>query len=151
MNNNTKPVTILIADDDDEDRMLMKDAIEEVDLNIKFYFVKDGEELMDYLHQRGQYSAPESSSRPGIILLDLNMPKKDGREALQEIKSHSSFKKIPVIILTTSASATDIDKSYDLGANTYIRKPLTFSALLETIKAIKNYWFTHVELPPITR
>ena len=150
MDKNHKSMAILIADDDEEDRMLIQDAIEEIDSATKFCFVKDGEELMDYLQHRGQYAAPESSPRPGIILLDLNMPKKDGREALQEIKSHPSLKTIPVIVLTTSGSETDIENSYDLGANTFISKPVTFDDLVATIEAIKNYWFTCVKLPPKT-
>ena len=144
---NIKPITILIADDDEEDRMLIMDAIEESEIPSQVYFVKDGEEAMDYLHQRGKYGQGVNAPRPGIILLDLNMPRKDGRETLQEIKSDPNLKQIPVIILTTSKLETDINTSYDLGANTYITKPANFDSLVEIIKTIGSYWFSCVELP----
>lgn len=146
----TKPITILMADDDEDDRLLAAEALEESRLNNPLYFVNDGEELMDYLCRRGSYADPQTSPRPGLILLDLNMPKKDGREALQEIKANPKLRRIPVVILTTSNADIDIYRSYDLGANTYITKPVTFEALVEVIKALGEYWLTLVALPPET-
>jgi CheY-like chemotaxis protein len=146
----TKPITILMADDDEDDRLLALEALEESRLSNPLYFVNDGEELMDYLCRRGSYADPQTSPRPGLILLDLNMPKKDGREALQEIKANPKLRRIPVVILTTSNADIDIYRSYDLGANTYITKPVTFEALVEVIKALGEYWLTLVALPPET-
>jgi len=111
-------------------------------------FVVNGVELMDYLHQRGDYSDPERSPRPGIILLDLNMPKKDGREALAEIKGDPKLAEIPVIVLTTSKEEEDIHRSYSLHANSYITKPVTFPALVNIVAALGKYWFEIVDLPP---
>ncbi|NJK30362.1 MAG: response regulator [Acaryochloris sp. RU_4_1] len=139
-----------MADDDEDDRLLAAEALEESRLNNPLYFVNDGEELMDYLCRRGSYADPQTSPRPGLILLDLNMPKKDGREALQEIKANPKLRRIPVVILTTSNADIDIYRSYDLGANTYITKPVTFEALVEVIKALGEYWLTLVALPPET-
>lgn len=140
-------ITILIADDDADDRQMTKEALEESYLLNDLRFVEDGEELMDYLHHRGKYSDPESSPRPGLILLDLNMPKKDGREALSEIKSDPDLKSIPVIVLTTSSSDTDILKTYKLGVNCFISKPVSFMEMIKVTKSIGNYWFEIVELP----
>ncbi|MDY6900120.1 MAG: response regulator, partial [Cyanobacteriota bacterium] len=106
-----------------------------------------GEELMDYLYCRGKYANPENASPPGLILLDLNMPKKDGREALKEIKTNPTFRHIPVVVLTTSKAAEDIQLSYSLGANSFIIKPVTFASLVEVMKTIGKYWFDIVELP----
>ena len=141
-----KTITILMADDDPDDRILTKDALEENRLANDLHFVEDGEELMDYLHQRGKYTA-ENAPRPGLILLDLNMPRKDGREALAEIKAEPKFKQIPVIVLTTSKAEEDILKTYDLGVSSFITKPVTFEDLVYVTKAIGNYWFGIVELP----
>ena len=135
-----------MADDDPDDRVLTKDALEENRLANDLHFVEDGEELMDYLHQRGKFNA-ENAPKPGLILLDLNMPRKDGREALAEIKAHSSLKHIPVIVLTTSKAEEDIFKTYDLGVSSFITKPVTFEDLVKVTKAIGNYWFGIVELP----
>lgn len=140
-------VTILMADDDEDDCMLAHEALAESRLANDLHFVPDGEELMDYLYQRGKYVDPSSSPRPGLILLDLNMPKKDGREALQEIKSDPQLRHIPIVVLTTSKAEEDIYRSYDLGANSFITKPVTFSALVEVMKTIGKYWFEIVELP----
>jgi CheY-like chemotaxis protein len=140
-------ITIVVADDDPDDRMLMRDALAESRLANRLQFVQDGEELMDYLHHRGIYAEPESSPRPGLILLDLNMPKKGGREVLGEIGADSSLRRIPVVVMTTSRSEEDIDCSYDLGANSYITKPVTFSALVELTKTFTRYWFDIVALP----
>lgn len=148
MNTTTnKPISILIADDDEEDRMLAQEALEESRLANDLRFVGDGEELMDYLYRRGRFVDPSTSPRPGLILLDLNMPKKNGREVLQELKANSDLRKIPVVVLTTSKDDTDICQSYNLGANSFITKPVTFEGLVEVMKTLGKYWFTVVELP----
>lgn len=141
-------VKILIADDDEEDCMLARDALLESRLANELYFVHNGEELMDYLHRRGKYAALSQSPRPGLILLDLNMPKKDGLEALNEIKADPQLRQIPVVVLTTSKAEEDIFRSYDLGANSFISKPVTFESLVEVMKSIGKYWFEIVESPP---
>jgi CheY-like chemotaxis protein len=143
-----KPITILMAEDDPEDRMIAKDGFEESKLANDLRFVEDGEELMDYLYRRGKYSDPELSPRPGLILLDLNMPRKDGREALAEIKADPKLRSIPVVVLTVSKAEEDILRSYDTGANSYITKPVTFGGLVDALKALSIYWFEIVELPP---
>src|ERR1043165_1098759 len=130
-----RSITILLADDDPDDRLLTRHALEENRLANDLRCVEDGEELLDYLDRRGKYSDPASSPRPGIILLDLNMPKKDGREALAEIKADPSLQNIPIIILTTSKQEEDIFRSYQLHANSYITKPVTFEALVQVVAA----------------
>jgi CheY-like chemotaxis protein len=140
-------VTILMADDDEDDCMLAHEALAESRLANELHIVKDGEELMDYLYHRGKYTEEKSSPRPGLILLDLNMPKKDGREALKEIKADTNLKRIPVIVLTTSRAEEDVYRTYDLGANSFIIKPVTFASLVEVMKTIGKYWFEIVELP----
>lgn len=135
-----------MADDDEDDRLMAKEAFEENKLSNSLYFVKDGEELMDYLHKRGDFN-DSNAPTPGLILLDLNMPKKDGRTALSEIKSSPILKRIPVVILTTSKSEEDIVKSYDLGVSSFIPKPVTFDNLVNVIKTITGYWFGIVVLP----
>ena len=147
MNHNVEMVEILMADDDPDDRLLADLALKEARLKNGIRFVEDGEELMDYLHRRGKYSDPASSPRPGLILLDLNMPRKDGREALAEIKSDPELRQIPVVILTTSKADEDIVRSYDLGVNSYITKPVSFSGLAEVMKVLSTYWFEIVKLP----
>ena len=142
-----KPIEILLADDDAEDRMLIVDALHESRLKNNIECVENGEELMDYLHMRGKYSGRKNQAPPGIILLDLNMPKKDGREALKEIKSDAKLRSIPIIILTTSKAEEDILKTYNLGVNSYITKPVTFAAMVEVMKTLNKYWFEIVELP----
>lgn len=141
------PITILMADDDPEDRMMTQEAFEESRLANDLRFVENGVELMDYLHRRGKFSDPASSPRPGLILLDLNMPKKDGREALQEIKSDPKLKNIRVVVMTTSKAEEDILRTYDLGAASYVTKPVTFSALVDVIQTLGKYWLEIVELP----
>lgn len=141
------PVTILMADDDPDDCMLAKEALAESRLANDLRFVSNGEELLDYLHHRGKYAQLSSSPRPGLILLDLNMPKKDGREALKEIKADPNLRYIPIVVLTTSKAEEDIHRSYDLGANSFIVKPVTFSSLVEVMKTLRKYWFEIVELP----
>jgi CheY-like chemotaxis protein len=147
MSRERQSVTILIADDDAEDRMLAEDALRESRLVNDIRLVENGEELLDYLHHRGQYSNPDDSPRPGLILLDLNMPRLDGREALQEIKSDPELRRIPVVVLTTSKAEEDIYQSYDLGVNSFITKPVTFDALVDTMRVLGRYWFEIVDIP----
>jgi len=142
-----EPVIILMADDDPDDRMLTRDAWEENRLANELHFVEDGEELIDYLHRRGQYRDLAAERLPGLILLDLNMPRKDGREALQEIKADPKLRRIPIVVLTTSKAEEDILRTYDLGVNSFITKPVTFEALVGTVKTLAKYWFQIVELP----
>ena len=148
---NAKPITILMADDDPDDRELTREAFEEAKLANDLRFVEDGVELLDYLHRRGKYADPASSPRPGLILLDLNMPRKDGREALQEIKQDPRFRPIRVIVLTTSKAEEDILRTYNLSAASYITKPVTFERLVEVVRALGKYWLEIVELPPDER
>lgn len=145
-----RPITILIADDDDDDRMLIRDALSESRLANQLQFVTNGEELLDYLLNNEKYADKDKYPRPGIILLDLNMPKKDGREALKEIKAHPDLRQIPIIVLTTSQTEEDIFRSYDLGVNSFITKPVSFGSLVDTMKILNRYWFEIVELPPET-
>lgn len=142
-----KPIVILMADDDADDRLLAKDALNECRLTNDVHFVENGEELLDYLFRRGRYAHQVDSPRPGLILLDLNMPRKDGREALKEIKSDPDLRKIPVVVLTTSKADTDIGRIYELGANSFISKPVTFDSLVNVMKVLGKYWFEIVELP----
>ena len=139
-----RSITILLAEDDPDDRMLVADAVAEGRLVNELRSVEDGEELMDYLHQRGKHAG---APRPGLILLDLNMPKKDGREALREIKADPSLRQIPVVVLTTSKAEEDVFRSYDLGANSFVTKPVTFQSLVELMKTLNRYWLEIVELP----
>ena len=147
MNSAGTPIGILVADDDPDDRLFIKEAIEEVRLANELTLVNDGVELMDYLHRRGEYEYLSGYPLPGLILLDLNMPRKDGREALQEIKSHPDLRRIPVVVLTTSKADEDILRTYDLGANSFISKPVTFEKLVEVMTAITHYWLQIVRLP----
>ena len=142
-----KAIHILIAEDDAEDRMLTTEAMNESRLVNRIDFVEDGEELMDYFNNIGKYSDSKNYPLPGLILLDLNMPRKDGREALREIKSSPHLKKIPVIILTTSKAEEDIIRTYDLGVNSFITKPVTFNGMVNVMQAIGKYWLEIVELP----
>ena len=149
MAENKRSIVILIADDDEEDRMLVKDALEESRLKNSIHFVENGEELMDYLHHRGKYADTNEYPTPGLILLDLNMPKKDGREALKEIKADDRLKLIPVVVLTTSKAEEDILRTYDLGVSSFIAKPVTFTSLVDVMKTLSKYWFEIVELPKL--
>ncbi|MDQ2658984.1 MAG: response regulator [Verrucomicrobiota bacterium] len=142
-----KPITILMADDDADDRLMTKEAFEESRLVNDLRFVEDGVELLDYLKRRGKYTDPSTSPRPGLILLDLNMPKKDGREALKEIKSDPQLKSIRIVVLTTSKAEEDIFRTYDLSAASYITKPVTFAAMAEVVKVLGKYWLEIVALP----
>ena len=146
MSNGT-PIMILMADDDADDRDMTKEAFMESHLLNDLRFVEDGVELMDFLHRRGTYSDPATSPRPGLILLDLNMPKKDGREALAEIKADPKIQSIPVVVLTTSKEEEDIFRSYQLHANSYITKPVKFDDLVRVVTSLGRYWMEIVELP----
>ncbi len=140
-------VVILMADDDEDDCLMAREALEEARICNELRFVKDGEELMDYLRREGRYADPSSSPRPGLILLDLNMPRKDGREALKEIKTDPDLRRIPVVVLTTSKAEEDILKTYDLGVNSFITKPVTFEGLVQVMKTLAEYWLEIVSIP----
>lgn len=144
-----RPITILLADDDADDRMLAEDALRESRLANRLYMVVDGEEVLEFLRREGRHAGSQAP-RPGVILLDLNMPRKDGREVLRELKSDPDLRQIPVIVLTTSKDEADIFLSYDQGVNSYITKPVTFAGLVEVMNALGRYWFQLVELPPGT-
>jgi CheY-like chemotaxis protein len=143
-----KPIIVLYADDDPEDRMLAKDAWDESRLANELHFVEDGEDLMDYLHRRGRHADKQGEALPGMILLDLNMPRKDGREALAEIKADPRLRMIPIVILTTSKAEQDILSAYGLGVSSFIVKPVSFQGLVEITRTFSRYWFEIVELPP---
>jgi CheY-like chemotaxis protein len=145
-----RPVTILMADDDEEDCELTRDALQDARLANEMKFVHDGQELIDYLRREGAYADPSADARrPGIILLDLNMPKKDGREALSEIKADESLRRIPIVVLTTSKDEEDVLRTYDLGVNSFITKPVTFAGLVEVMRTWTRYWLEIVDLPDV--
>jgi len=144
---NAMPITILMADDDADDRQLTREALEDARLINDIRFVENGEELLEYLRRQGRYAPPADTPRPGLILLDLNMPRNDGRTVLKEIKQDADFRRIPVVVLTTSKSDEDVYRSYDLGVNSYIVKPVTFDALVDVLQTLEKYWFEIVELP----
>ena len=142
----TRPFTILLADDDEEDRELARDALQDSRLANEMKMVIDGQDLMDYLRHEGRWTE-EQSPRPGIILLDLNMPKMDGREALAEIKADDSLRRIPIVVLTTSKDEADVLSTYDLGVSSFITKPVSFEALVDVMKTIGKYWIEIVSIP----
>jgi CheY-like chemotaxis protein len=141
---------ILMADDDPDDRAFTKEALVASHLANELRFVEDGQQLMDYLRGQGAFAAPGSAPRPGVILLDLNMPRKDGREALKEIKADPALRQIPVIVLTTSKAEEDVLRTYDLGANSFIMKPVTFAGLVKVMTSLGQYWFEIAQLPSFT-
>lgn len=145
MRTNSNPITILMADDDPDDRLLLHEAFEENHLMNNLETVEDGEELMALLRREGKYVDSEIS--PGLLLLDLNMPRKSGLEALREIRADARLRRLPVVILTTSKAEEDILRSYDLGVNSFIVKPVTFDSLVELVKDLDKYWFQIVETP----
>jgi len=145
--NEAKPDIIIMAEDDADDRLLVKDALEECQWKADLRFVENGEELLDYLLRQGKYRRAEESPRPGLILLDLNMPRKDGREVLRDIRAHAELRRIPVVVLTTSKADTDIERVYELGANSFISKPIQFDGLVNVMRMLGQYWFKTVELP----
>ena len=142
-----RPITILLADDDEEDVEMTREALLRGRLGNEIRSVIDGEQAMDYLLRRGAFSDPAASPAPGLILLDLNMPKKDGREVLAEMKAHPDLRKIPVVVLTTSHAEEDVFRSYDLGVSSFITKPVTFDGLVDAMSVLSTYWFEIVELP----
>lgn len=148
MRERRRHITILCAEDDPEDRMLIEDAMEDSRLVNDLHFVEDGEQLMDYLYRRGKYTELNNVPLPGLILLDLNMPKKDGREALEEIKADPDLRRIPIVVLTTSKAEEDILRTYDLGVSGFVVKPVTFETLVTIMKTVSKYWFEIVEPPP---
>lgn len=148
MNTNGRPISILVADDDSDDRLLIKEAFDENKIRNELEFVEDGEQLMALLRREGEYANQEGQPYPGLILLDLNMPKKDGREALAEMKADPKLCRIPVVVLTTSKAEEDIVRTYGLGVSSFITKPVTFDSLVTLTKVLTAYWIEIVELPP---
>jgi len=146
-NNRNTPIVILVAEDDAEDQMLVKEAMEESRLSNHIHFVSDGEELLAYLRHEGPYADLRKYPHPGLILLDLNMPRKDGREAMKEIKTDPKLRVIPIVVLTTSKAEEDVLRTYDLGVNSFITKPVSFSSLVNVMRTLGKYWFEIVELP----
>lgn len=142
-----KPNIILLADDDEDDRLIIQEAIDETEFEGRIQTVTDGEELLNYLHRRGRWTNPDTSPVPGLILLDLNLPKKDGRQILQEIKNHPQLKSIPIVVLTTSKAQQDIHQTYLLGVNSFVTKPISFKKMVTVMNAIAQYWFDVVKLP----
>jgi len=147
MKDGATPVILLLADDDPDDREMTRIAFNKVPFPIQLYTVGDGEELLEFLRHTGKFAPPALSPTPGLILLDLNMPRKDGREALMEIKADRALRRIPVVVMTTSTAETDIFRTYDLGSNSYISKPVTQAGLIEVAMALGRYWFKIVTLP----
>lgn len=141
-----KTINILIADDDPDDRLMAREALVQSHSPSLINFVEDGEELLDYLYRRGKFQNREDSL-PDLILLDLNMPRKSGVEALQEIKSDNTLRHIPIVVLTTSKEEEDIYRTYDLGVNSFITKPITYESLVNTMRILGKYWFEVVQLP----
>ncbi len=140
-------VRVLLAEDDDDDYLLTVEALRHNQFADELMRVSDGEELLHYLRHSGAYRNPEQSPTPSLVLLDLNMPRKDGREALQEIKSDPKLRHIPIVVLTTSRAEEDIIRSYQLGVNSFIKKPVTFQGLVDAMGALRRYWFEVVALP----
>jgi CheY-like chemotaxis protein len=147
MNRKRDIAPILMAEDDADDRMITQKALDQNRVANPLVTVENGEELLDYLHHRGKYTGSDKAPRPCFILLDLNMPRMDGREALKVIKADENFRKIPIVVLTTSKAEEDILKSYNMGANSYITKPVTFEGLVKVIHSLQNYWLEIVDLP----
>ena len=141
-------ITLLLADDDPDDRLLVEEAVEEGGLPIQLRSVEDGEELVSYLLRRGRYADPGSSPSPALILLDLKMPRKDGHQALKEIKGNPELRRIPVVVLTTSKAEEDVARAYDSGANSFVVKPTDFRTLVDVMKTMEGYWGQTVTLPP---
>lgn len=148
MNKSSQPIRIVVADDDADDRMMIKDAFEESKLGNPVDFVEDGVELMEYLGRKGKWTHLANQPFPSFILLDLNMPRKDGRTVLKEIKESSELHRIPIVILTTSKAEEDIIRTYNLGVNSFICKPVSFDKLVDIVKTVGHYWIEIVALPP---
>ena len=138
---------VIIAEDDPDDRLLIKDALKQACQTVEVHFVQDGAEMLDYLYHRGKYLDVEKSPQPELVMLDLNMPKKGGMEVLEEIKTDAALKSIPVVVLTTSRSPEHVSRSYELGGNGFITKPETYTELVEIMQSLERYWFKTVKLP----
>lgn len=147
MSKEARPVVVLMADDDEDDRLLAKDAFDECQSEVDLRSVHDGQELMDYLQGRNGFAQRSRFPLPGLILLDLNMPRKDGREALAEMKADPQLRRIPVVVFTTSKAEEDVLRSYDLGVSSFISKPVTYESLLRLVETLTSYWFKAVRLP----
>ena len=139
---------ILMVDDDPEDSLLVREALGETGYRHQLRFLYNGEELLDYLHRRGKYVDQQSSPRPDLILLDLKMPKMEGKEVIRQLKSDPLLKRIPIVVLTTSTAQDDICSAYQTGVNSYVTKPVTFRELVDIMKGLGKYWFEVVKLPP---
>jgi len=150
MGDSSKSAVILLADDDPDDLEMTRRALAKNNLADELYTVGDGEELLDFLHHRGKFAPPARSPTPALILLDLNMPKMDGREALAEIKGDELLHCIPVVVMTTSTAEQDISRAYDLGSNSFISKPITLAELVDVTKVLGQYWFQVVKLPLVS-
>ncbi len=148
MNDSKSKVSILIADDDPDDRMLLEDAFRENGFTNELHFVEDGEQLLAFLRREGKWAEHAGEPYPGLVLLDLNMPKMDGREALKHMKADERFQTIPVVVLTTSKAEEDILRTYVTGVNSFMTKPVTFEGLMEVVRILANYWIQSVQLPP---
>jgi CheY-like chemotaxis protein len=148
VSNPRKRITILLAEDAIADQSLMKQALKRSRLLNNLYIVTNGEELLNYLHRRHQYSDIATSPRPDLILVDWHLPKIDGPEVIQAIKTDPSLRRIPIVVLTSSSSEQDIRRSYEVGASSYFIKPMTFDSLVEAVNTLGEYWFHIVELPP---
>jgi CheY-like chemotaxis protein len=148
MTTKREAVTVLLADDDPDDRMLVEEAFAEIDSSYDLRFVDDGEELMDYLRHEGRFLEDTAAPKPALILLDLNMPKKDGREAASEIKADPALRQIPIVVLTTSTSEEDVHHTYGVGVNSFVSKPVTFDGMLALAREVSNFWIETIDLPP---
>ena len=144
-NNRSKIIDILLIEDSSTDVLMIREALSEAKLLNKIHVAEDGVEALDFLHKRGKFA---SSPRPNLILLDLNLPRKNGREVLAEIKADEDLKRIPVVMLTTSSAEEDILKSYNLHANCYVVKPVEFDSFVKAVQSIQHFWFSIVALPP---
>jgi CheY-like chemotaxis protein len=142
----TRSIVVLMAEDDEEDRMMVRDAMAEAAAGVDLRYVENGEELLDYLRNHGRWAGVDAPT-PGLVLLDLNMPRKDGREALREMKADPALRALPVIILTTSREEDEVARGYNLGANSFVQKPVTFDGLVTLMRTIGLYWFDTVQLP----
>lgn len=147
MGEERKSITILMADDDNDDCLLAQEVLEKLDVVERLDIVKDGVALMNYLHRRDEYEKLKGSPLPGLILLDLHMPKKDGKESLREIKSDPTLRRIPIVVLSSSEEEVDIYESYDNGATSFVAKSVTFASLADVVTEIARYWLEIVELP----
>lgn len=148
MGESPKTITILMADDDEDDCLLAQEALSKVEIPNHLDIVSDGEMLMDYLYRRGEFENLQNIPLPGLILLDLNMPKKSGLEVLREIKSDPHLRRIPIVILTSSETPNDVYASYDNGANSFVTKSVALTNLVDIVEEIGKYWLEIVELPP---